>query len=164
MSQHSPRGARRRCTSATQMLREPTSSQEETFPTSHEAARSTSCCRYDYLCLSLSFAEPTAHNKASQYYTVDELNLIIIDKVLSMLGTFFEQYSSKMLSTITSVLHSAQKMGTFCFIWNYTDEKKLTVNHTHFTGQCKYRADGSGPTTLCVVECSIPTYFYVNTQ
>ena len=68
MSQHSPRGARRRCTSATQMLREPTSSQEETFPTSHEAARSTSCCRYDYLCLSLSFAEPTAHNKASQYY------------------------------------------------------------------------------------------------
>ena len=114
--------------------------------------------------VSASHLQSQQHTTKPPSTTVDELTLIIIDKVLSMLGTFFEQYSSKMLSTITSVLHSAQKMGTFCFIWNYTDEKKLTVNHTHFTGQCKYRADGSGPTTLCVVECSIPTYFYVNSQ
>ena len=46
MNQHFLSGAKRRCTSATQMPRGPTSSQEATSPISHEAVKSTSCYRY----------------------------------------------------------------------------------------------------------------------
>lgn len=48
MSQRSLSGAKRRCTSVTQMPRGPTSSQEATFPISHEAVKSTSCYRYHH--------------------------------------------------------------------------------------------------------------------
>ena len=48
MNQHFLSGARRRCTSVTQMPRGPTSSQEATFPISHEAVKSTSCYRYHH--------------------------------------------------------------------------------------------------------------------